>query len=264
MRQNCHIGNRLFSATISGERNSAGDPMPRILDALSRRLDSALLPRHAREVRRRHLTYLTPRKLRALDTTLRHVCRAGVEGDFLEFGVALGGSGIMIASRADDPRAFHGYDVFGMIPPPGPEDGPRAHRRYGEIRSGRSGGLGDDPYYGYVEDLYGRVCRTFSDFGLPVDGRRVNLHRGRFEETLNADDRRPVAFAHIDCDWHDPVSFCLRAIGPRLAPGACVVLDDYNDYGGCRKAVDAFLAEHNDLRFLCRAPSAILERRADA
>ncbi|MBE0533670.1 MAG: class I SAM-dependent methyltransferase [Rhodospirillales bacterium] len=238
--------------------------MPQILETLSRRLDSALLPPRAREVRRRHLTYLTPRKLRALDATLRHVCRAGVAGDFLEVGVALGGSAIVIASRTEDRHTFHGYDVFDMIPPPGPEDGPRAHRRYAEIRSGRSGGLGGDPYYGYVDDLYGRVCRTFSDFGLPVDGRRVILHRGPFEETLKADDRRSVAFAHIDCGWHGLVSLCLRAIGPRLSPGACVVLDDYNDYGGCRKAVDAFLAERDDLRFLCRAPSAVLERRADA
>lgn len=238
--------------------------MPQILDTLSRRLDSALLPPRAREVRRCHLTYLTPRKLRALDTTLRHVCRAGVAGDFLEIGVALGGSAIVIASRAEERRTFHGYDVFAMIPPPGPEDGPRAHRRYAEIRSGRSDGLGGEPYYGYIDDLYGRVCRTFSEFGLPVDGRRVTLHRGPFEETLRADDRRPVAFAHIDCGWHGLVSYCLRAIAPRLSPGACVMLDDYNDYGGCRRAVDAFLAERDDLRFLCRAPSAVLERWADA
>jgi asparagine synthase (glutamine-hydrolysing) len=234
--------------------------MPRIFDALGRRLDSVLLSPRAREVRRRRLTYLTPRKLRALETTLRQVRRAGVSGDFLEFGVALGGSAVVIAAYADDGHAFHGYDVFGMIPPPGPEDGERAHRRYAEIRTGRSGGVGGDVYYGYVDHLYERVHRTFSDFGLPVDGRRVALHRGRFEETLHAAERRPVAFAHIDCDWYAPVSYCLAAIRPRLAPGACVVLDDYNDYGGCRRAVDAFLAEHRDLRVLCHAPSAIIER----
>lgn len=244
----------------SSATGSPRSPMRRMLNALNRRLESVLLSSLAREVRRRHLTYLTPRKLRALETTLRHVRRAGVPGDFLEFGVALGGSAVVIASHAGGGRSFHGYDVFDMIPPPGPEDGERAHRRYAEIRSGRSGGLGGDVYYGYIDDLYARVCHTFADFGLPVDNQRVILHRGRFEQTLHASERRPVAFAHIDCDWHEPVTYCLETILHRLAPGACVIFDDYNDYGGCRKAVDSFLAEHDDIRLLTPAPSAIIER----
>lgn len=229
---------------------------------MTRRLELALVSRRAREVHRRQLTYLNPPKLRALENTLRLVHRAGVPGDFLEFGVALGGSAILIASQAGRKRAFHGYDLFGTIPPPGSEDGERAHARYAEIRSGRSGGLGDDVYYGYIDDLYERVCRTFAGFGLPVDGSSIVLHRGLFETTLDPDDRTPVAFAHIDCDWFAPVSYCLKTIHPRLTPGACIIFDDYNDYGGCRKAVDAFLNEHDDLRFLSRSPSAIVERAA--
>jgi asparagine synthase (glutamine-hydrolysing) len=166
----------------------------------------------------------------------------------------------MIASSCPAGRAFHGYDVFAMIPPPGPEDDERSHRRYEEISSGRSHGLGDELYYGYLDDLYERVRKSFAAFGLPVDGARVCLHKGLFEDTLDPADSRPVAFAHIDCDWYEPVRYCLDALRDRLAPGASIVLDDYADYGGCRKAVDSFIAETDGFRVRRLSPHAVLER----
>jgi O-methyltransferase len=217
----------------------------------------------ARRVRRRNLTYLTPHKLRVLERTLRWLRARSVEGDYLEFGVALGGSAVLIASNLPQGRTFHGYDVFGMIPPPGSNDDEDSHARYANIRSGRSIGLGGKTYYGYVDNLYDRVCRTMANFGQPVDGKRVVLHRGLFEETLDPCETTPIAFAHIDCDWYDPVLYCLTAIKGRLAPGARVVLDDYNDYNGCRFAVNTFLTDPKTgrgMRMIRSEPNAILER----
>ncbi len=71
---------------------------------------------------------------------------------------------------------------------------------------------------------------------------RVSLHKGLFEDTLHP--AGPVAFAHIDCDWYEPVKLCLERLHPRLEPGALVAIDDYHDYAGARKATDEFLAEH--------------------
>ncbi len=232
-----------------------------MLNGLGQRLDTALLSPLARNLRDRKLTYLTPTKLRVLELTLRAVSRSGIRGALLEFGVALGGSAILIASHADKTHPFHGYDVFGMIPPPGSDDDPRSHARYAEIREGKSQGIDGDIYYGYVDDLFDRVCNAMAEFGVPVDGRLVSLHPGLFEQTLDFTDPRPVAFAHIDCDWHDPVLYCLAGIRQRLVPGSRVVLDDYNDYGGCRKAVDAFLARESDFKLVRRKPSAVLVRR---
>ena len=105
-------------------------------------------------------------------------------------------------------------------------------------------GIGDDIYYGYRADLFESVCATLAKYDRPVGDGRVFLHKGLFEETWPSYDRAPIAFAHVDCDWYDPVRFCLNAILPRLAPRGIVILDDYHDYGGCRTATDEFLAEH--------------------
>lgn len=229
-----------------------------MLSRLSERVALARLSPLARNVRQANLTYLSPAKLAVLEDALDDVAAEGVPGDFLEFGVALGGSAILIAARLTGERAFHGYDVFGMIPPPGEHDDAHSHERYGEIREGRSRGIGGETYYGYLENLYARVCDTFCAYGLRPNKERIVLHQGLFEETLDPAERRPVAFAHIDCDWYQPVAFCLAAIHHRLPPGARVVLDDYNDYGGCRRAVDAFLAGHPDIHMVRRSPNAVL------
>ncbi|MHB1217239.1 MAG: TylF/MycF/NovP-related O-methyltransferase [Alphaproteobacteria bacterium] len=229
-----------------------------MLSRLSERVAMARLSPLARGVRQANLTYLSPAKLAALEEALDDVERDEVPGDYLEFGVALGGSAILIAARLDDVRSFHGYDVFGMIPPPGDRDDARSHERYADIKEGRSQGIGGQTYYGYIEDLYARVCESFRAYGLRPGEGRIMLHRGLFEETLDPGERAPVALAHIDCDWHQPVAFCLAAIRHRLSPGARVVLDDYNDYGGCRRAVDTFLEAHPDIQITRTSPNAVL------
>jgi asparagine synthase (glutamine-hydrolysing) len=194
-----------------------------------------------------------------LEECARDVNRRGIQGDFLEAGVALGGSAIVLAMLMGPGRAFHGYDVFGMIPPPGPEDPAESHERYVVISSGRSAGIAGRTYYGYVDDLQVRVTTTFANFGLPVDGTRISLHPGLFEDTLQPPNA--VALAHVDSDWYEPVRTCLARISPRVSPGGYIVLDDYFDYGGCRQAVDEFLAVCSDFQVAGHNGNVALRRR---
>jgi asparagine synthase (glutamine-hydrolysing) len=203
-----------------------------------------------------NLTYLDRPKIQLLESCIGDVQDRAVPGDFLETGVALGGSGILIAGLMDQGRRFHGYDVFGMIPAPSEEDPPPVHDRYRTIVEGRSEGIGGDTYYGYVGDLYDRVITSFAEFGQPVDGERVQLHRGLFDETLHPEGQ--VAFAHVDCDWYEPVKLCIERIWPQLASGGLMIFDDYTEYGGCTKAVDEFVGAREDAAFRMRQPSAVL------
>jgi O-methyltransferase len=220
---------------------------------------SAAISPIARQVREARLTYLNEGKLEAIETALKDVLHNGVPGAFIECGVALGGSAIVVATWMPKGRVFHGYDVFGMIPPPTSEhDDDKSRARFDVIKAGRSSGIGGDVYYGYVDNLYDRVVDNFARFGHTVDGSHIALHKGMFEDTLHPPEE--VAFAHIDCDWYDPVKLCLERIVPRLSRGAHVILDDYNDYGGCRRATDEFMTGARDLEILARAPNFVLRR----
>jgi O-methyltransferase len=214
----------------------------------------------ARQVMRDRLTYLSPRKMRVIERAARRIQRKRVPGDFIECGVALGGSAILLASLLGPQRRFHGYDVFETIPAPGPQDESDAHRRYEVIKSGASTGIGGGEYYGYMKNLRDVVMGNFRKYGFDVDDRRIHLHRGLFQDTLHFQADARVALAHIDCDWYEPVKLCLERIYPRLAVGGCMILDDYNDYQGCKKAVDEFLAGKTDLVLVASAPNALIRR----
>ena len=212
----------------------------------------------AEDVRKAKLTYLSPGKLARLERCLRELDHHEVEGDVLEAGIALGGSAILLAALMGPGRRFHGYDVFGMIPAPSEQDDAKTHERYAVIAAGEATGIDGDPYYGYEDDLYDQVVANFAQYGVPVDGDRVQLHKGLFEDTLFP--QAPVALAHIDSDWYEPVRQCLERIHPVLSPGGFIVLDDFFAYGGCAKATHEYLAAHEDLRMVSAVEHAVITR----
>ena len=85
---------------------------------------------------------------------------------------------------------------------------------------------------------------TFHRYGFDPDQYNVRFIEGLFENTLQIDE--PVAFAHIDGDWYDSVFCCLTRIEPRLARGGVLVIDDYDSWSGCRRAVDEYFADKKD------------------
>jgi O-methyltransferase len=204
----------------------------------------ASLPRVVRGVRADSLTYLDDGALGDLYERVRAIERRRAPGVLIEAGCALGGSAIVIATAKSPRRPLYVYDVFEMIPPPSEKDDTDVHERYAVIHSGRSNGLNGDRYYGYEEDLLDKVIANFHRHGVAVERHGVHLIRGLFQETLRVDE--PVALAHIDGDWYDSVMTCLERIEPRLIDGGVLVIDDYDDWSGCRKAVDGYFRDKQD------------------
>ncbi len=53
---------------------------------------------------------------------------------------------------------------------------------------------------------------------------------------------------HVDCDFYEPVLLTLNTWYPKLSPNGFLQIDDYEEFSGCRKATDEFLAAHPELR----------------
>jgi hypothetical protein len=208
-----------------------------------------LPPRIERTIRRaraEHLTYLKPERLRELARAVRELEENGVPGLVIEAGTARGGSAIVLAAAKQRERPMKVYDVFGMIPPPGEQDGADVHERYAAIAAGSARGVGGETYYGYRDDLYDEVTASFARLGVPLGPNNVELVRGLFEDTIELDE--PVAFAHLDGDWYESTKTCLERIAPQLSPGGRIVLDDYDNWSGCRTAVDEYFAGRDGFR----------------
>ncbi len=211
-------------------------------------------------IRAANLSYCGPPKLENIAAAVQQVRAAHVPGRYVEAGVALGGSAILLGLMKPNDVPLDLYDVFAMIPPPGPDDGEDAHRRYAEIRSGDSKGLGGDTYYGYRDGLRDQVLANLRRFGLAADAHAIRAIAGLFEATLHPEG--PIALAHVDCDWYDSVRVCIERIGPRLAPGGIVIFDDYSSYSGCRRAVDEWRAKDPTLEVVFERRSLGLRRAA--
>lgn len=212
-----------------------------VLGRFSYLLDRRVAPKVAVKVRSEGLTYLDLPALTDLHECVVRADRLELPGILVEAGCAMGGSAIVMASaRRSIERDLRIFDVFAQIPPPAEGDGEDAHERFAKISSGEAIGPQGTKYYGYESDLKLRVEAEFDRFGIPPATCGVELIEGLFEETLILSD--PVDVAHIDCDWYDSVRVCLERIWPRLVPGGVIVIDDYEAWSGCKKAVDDFFA----------------------
>jgi len=212
------------------------------------------------DVKKRGMTYLSYEKLVTLEAALREVERENCPGDIVEAGVARGGAGIVLAKNMSGGRRYWGYDSFESMPEPSEKDGDRAHRRYDEIASGEAQGIAGKNYYGYEDNLLDTVRDNFEAFGLSVESDKVNLIPGYFEERFVMDRDVPVALAHIDCDWYESVSLVLSRVKKSIPKGGVIVVDDYNEYEGAKRATKEFIYENRKFSTVKNSSSATIKR----
>ena len=168
-------------------------------------------------------------------------------GMLVEAGTALGGSAIVMAAAKSPGAPDEGLRRLRDDPGAGraatARTCTRATRR---SPAGEAKGLGGDTYYGYRDDLLGEVDRSFARLGVPADEHNVDARPGSVRGHDRLDE--PVALAHLDGDWYESTMTCLTRIAPQLVPGGRIVLDDYQSWSGCRRAVDEYFADRDGFR----------------
>ena len=185
---------------------------------------------------KKNLTYLD---LNALTNLKNNILETNnIRGNIIETGCALGGSSICIALYKNKDKEFNIYDVFGMIPPPTNKDNNDVHKRFDTIKNGKSKGINNDEYYGYKKNLLEEVMNNFNDFDIDIKKNNINFIKGLYKDTLFISE--DVSFAHIDCDFYDPVMNSLEQIVPKLNINGIITIDDYYSWSGCKKAVDDY------------------------
>lgn len=182
----------------------------------------------------RRFTMLSEQRLRSLHAMARACDDEGIEGDFVECGVAAGGSSALLAGcarRQGGRRRVWCFDTFSGMPEPGPED--RARNGVTAEDSGWGTGTCSAPERSVIEaaTLFGAADRLV-------------LRKGLFQETLPlaANEIGPIALLHLDGDWYDSTRCCIERLWPHVMPGGFLQVDDYGHWEGCRRAIDEFLA----------------------
>lgn len=192
----------------------------------------------------RPYTKTSPERLHAMIHALQHVHRNHVPGDVVECGVWRGGTMIAAARTlqelGDTSRNLLLYDTFEGMAAPGEHDvSHKGVKAVDKFEKRKTGADSSDWCYASLEEVSGLMNAT----GYPNEN--IQLIKGKVEETLPARAPERIAVLRLDTDWYESTLHELNTLFPRLTPGGVLIIDDYGDWAGARKAVDEYLAAGN-------------------
>lgn len=185
----------------------------------------------------RPYTMLGDKRLYSLFTLAKQVCNLDIPGNFVECGVAAGGSSALLAyvikTYSKRPRFLFSCDSFSGMPVPGEHD----------ILA-----FNDTP----AEDTgWGTgTCAAPVDSLLEISNKLgvvsvVRPVKGYYNETLHKFNSYigEIAFIHIDSDWYESTKTILNSFYDQLHQEALIQFDDYGYWKGCGKALHEFESE---------------------
>ena len=186
-------------------------------------------------------TMLSWPRLLSLFVRAKSICENdAVEGDFVECGVAGGGSAIIIGAAIQHfskrPRKLYACDTYQGMPPPSADF---------DVKADESKQLASQSHWGTgtcsapLERMQSLIAAfSLQEIVVPV--------KGLFEDSLpnlvkNVDGgSRRFAMMHLDADWYASTKTALNELYPALEPQGVVQLDDYTYWGGVKQAVEEY------------------------
>ncbi len=188
-------------------------------------------------------TMTSVERMHGLWQAIRHVCAAGIPGDYVECGVWRGGSSVLAAHTlldlGDDTRRLWLYDTYEGMNEPTERDvdvaGLEAAQVWDEHRDAPDSAL---LCLASLEDVRANMAAT----GYPPE--RVEYVEGKVEDTIPQRLPDRISLLRLDTDWYESTRHEMEHLYPLLEPGGVLILDDYGHWVGAREAVDEYLAEH--------------------
>ncbi len=180
----------------------------------------------------------------SLYTSVKYLNRRRVPGAFVECGVWRGGSAMAILlsnlSEGITDRSLYLYDTFDGMTPATEVDVSVTGVHGGHYLEGTQKSKNDVIWaFAPLEDVKKNVRSTHYPEG------KVFYIQGPVEVTLRQAENTPslIALLRLDTDWYESTKFELEVLYDRVAPGGCIIIDDYGHWEGAKKAVDEFFAD---------------------
>jgi hypothetical protein len=180
----------------------------------------------------RNYTMVGERRLLSLHRLAGAVCAEDLPGNFVECGVAAGGSSALLAAvikqHSKRPRKLFSFDTFSGMPAASAQD---THRGHSAQATGWGAGTCSAPEASLAE-----VCGKLNVAHL------VEPVKGLFQDTLPQSVKRigPIALLHMDGDWYSSTRDILQNLYDSVVSGGRIQVDDYGYWEGCKKAVSEF------------------------
>lgn len=178
-------------------------------------------------------TMVGHKRLDNIQDAVESILDQNIPGDLIECGVWRGGCAMLMKAvleqKGDTDRQVWLADSFAGLPKPNAEDFP------------------DDTGYDLSEEEIlavpvETVKANFERFGLLDD--RVKFLPGWFKDTLPDAEVGDIALLRADGDLYESTMQILENLYPKVVSGGYVVIDDYNSWPPCKKAVEDYRKDH--------------------
>jgi len=180
-------------------------------------------------------TMISRERMYANYQAAQYVAQAEIPGDIVECGVWKGGSAMVFALtllRYDRSRTIWLYDTFaGMTEPTELDYTATKDARHLWRLQQRNG------YNEWARASLDDVQRNLEGTGYP----HLKFIEGKVEDTIPGEIAESIAVLRLDTDWYESTRHELQHLYPRLAHGGVLLIDDYGEWAGARKAVDEHL-----------------------
>ena len=197
-------------------------------------------------------TLTSVERLYALYKAVEYLARHQIPGGFVECGVWKGGSVMMMALAlqkfGDTTRRIHCFDTFEGMTAPTEFDVHRDTKECASTALARSERREDNVVWAFAP--LETVRQNMASTGYAAD--LVSYHRGMVEETVPGSAPGQIALLRLDTDWYKSTKHELIHLYPRIVRGGIIIVDDYGEWQGARKAVDEFLDATKPKLFLSR------------
>jgi hypothetical protein len=175
----------------------------------------------------------------SLCEAVEYVVSSEVGGPIVECGVWRGGSMMAIALtllRLGADRDLYLFDTFAGMPRPSGADASIVQPDRPPLERWRRDQRESVNEWAYapLETVRDNVLQT----GYPAA--RVHLVEGMVEQTIPEHAPDSIALLRLDTDWYASTRHELEHLYPRLVARGVLILDDYGQWAGHRKAVDEY------------------------
>jgi len=169
-----------------------------------------------------------------------------VQGAIVECGTWRGGMACAMMALGGADRSYHFFDSFEGLPEvtdPG-IDGESALQYQVET---------DSPfYYNNCSADYDEFIDLIHKQKVPVN--QISVYKGWFNNTVKTYTGGAISVLRLDGDWYESTMTCLEALYPLVSFGGAVIIDDYEAWDGCTRAVHDYLSRISSRSRIDRTP----------
>jgi O-methyltransferase len=171
--------------------------------------------------------------------SLHYINKKKLIGDIVECGIWRGGN-LFLAKKIQDKypknlkRKIYGYDTFEGMPKPTFKDGIKINQVYQDFKNR------NEPWTkASLDDVKNSSKKLFSNI------EDFNFIKGMVEDTMKDKKNLPnkISLLRLDTDLYESTKVELNILYPLLVENGVLIIDDYGDFPGCRKAVDEYFLD---------------------